>query len=149
MGYINDIRKYIGHAPMLSAGAAVVVIKDKKILLNLRSDTLNWGIPAGSMELGETFEQTAARELMEETNLSVNEFKFLTLFSGEEYFFKYPNGDELYTVIALYQALDFEGELRINDGESRELRYFGKDELPELESRSEKMLNWIIENGVL
>lgn len=54
MSYINDIRKYIGHAPMLSAGATVVVIKDKKIFLNLRSDTNTWGIPGGALELGET-----------------------------------------------------------------------------------------------
>lgn len=39
MSYISEMRKYIGHAPMLLAGATVVVIKDNKILLNLRSDT--------------------------------------------------------------------------------------------------------------
>lgn len=59
MSYISEIRKYIGHKPMLSAGATVVVIKDSKILLNLRSDTNTWGIPGGSMELGETLEETA------------------------------------------------------------------------------------------
>lgn len=39
MSYISNIRQYIGHTPMLSAGATVVVLKDNKILLNLRSDT--------------------------------------------------------------------------------------------------------------
>lgn len=150
MSYISEMRKYIGHAPMLSAGACIVVMKDNKILLNLRSDTKNWGIPAGSMELGETFEETAARELKEETNLTVTKLEFLNLFSGKDYFFVYPNGDELHTVIALYLAKEVSGELRINDGESLKLSYFGKDELPKLlESRSEKMLNWLIENGVL
>ena len=36
MSYISNMRKYIGHQPMLSAGATVVVIKDNKILLNLQ-----------------------------------------------------------------------------------------------------------------
>lgn len=150
MSYISDMRKYIGHAPMLSAGAAIVVIEDGKILLNLRSDTKNWGVPAGAMELRESLEQTAERELKEETNLSVESLEFLHMFSGEDYYFKYPNGDELYTVIALYRAIGATGELQINDGESLELRFFGREELPsQLEARSEKMLNWLIENNVI
>lgn len=43
MSCISNMRKYIGRQPMLSAGATVVVIKDNKILLNLRSDTNTWG----------------------------------------------------------------------------------------------------------
>ncbi len=43
MGYIFELRKHIGHNPLISAGATVAVIKDKQILLNLRSDTKNLG----------------------------------------------------------------------------------------------------------
>ncbi len=52
MSYISEMRKYIGHAPMAAVGATVVVLKDNKILLNLRSDTKTWGIPGGAAELG-------------------------------------------------------------------------------------------------
>ena len=45
MSYISEMRKHIGHKPMLSAGTTVVVIKDNKILLNLRSDTNTWVYP--------------------------------------------------------------------------------------------------------
>ena len=92
MSYINEIRKYIGNAPMISVGATVVVLKGSKILLNLRSDTNTWGIPGGAIELGETLEETAARELREETGLSAEKFCFLHLFSGPDFYFKYPNG---------------------------------------------------------
>ena len=61
MSYISEMRKHIGNAPMLSVGATVVVMKDSKILLNLRTDTNTWGIPGGAIELGETLEETAAR----------------------------------------------------------------------------------------
>ena len=149
MSYIKEIRKHIGHAPMLSAGATVVVIEDGKILLNLRSDTNTWGIPGGALELGETLEQTAARELKEETNLSASAFRLLNVFSGPDFYFKYPNGDELYSVVTLFLAEDVSGKLRITDGESFQLRYFGKDELPILESRAAVILEWLIQRGIL
>lgn len=147
--YIKKIRKFIGHEPMLSAGATVVVIKDNKILLNLRSDTNTWGIPGGALELGETLEETAARELNEETNLKAESFTLLNVFSGKDFYFKYPNGDELYSVVALYLAGNVMGELKITDDESFELRYFKSDELPVLESRARVIVDWLINEGVL
>ena len=149
MSYIKEIRKHIGQAPMRSAGATVLVIKDSKILLNLRSDTNTWGIPGGALELGETLDKTAARELKEETNLSALSFRLLNVFSGPDFYFKYPNGDELYSVVALFLAEDVSGELRITDGESIQLRYFVKDELPVLESRAAVILRWVIKQGLL
>ena len=149
MSYIREMRKYIGHAPMLSVGATVVVLKDQKILLNLRSDTHTWGIPGGAIELGETLEQTVARELLEETSLTAKKFTFLHLFSGRDFYFRYPNGDELYSVVALYRAEDVEGELKSTDGESHDLRFFSRDELPTLESRAQTMLTWLINEKLL
>lgn len=143
MNYIAEMRKYIGHAPMLTAGATVIVLQENRILLNLRSDTGTWGIPGGSAELGETLEETAARELKEETNLTAGAFTLLHVFSGQDFYFRYPNGDELYSVIALYLAEHVTGELRITDGESHALRYFGLHELPPLESRAEKIIAWL------
>lgn len=149
MSYIKDMRRYIGHKPMISAGATAVVIKDNKILLNLRSDTGTWGMPRGAMELGENLEQTAARELKEETNLTAEEFTLLNVFSGNDFYFKYPNGDELYSVIALYLAKGVEGKLKITDGESTRLEFFDKNSVPELESRAKVLLDWLLENNYL
>lgn len=145
MGYISELRKYIGHNPLISAGATFAVIKDKQILLNLRSDTKTWGIPGGSLEIGETLEETAKRELKEETNLDCNSFILLNVFSGNNFYFKYPNGDKLYSVIALYLADDFNGNLKITDDESIDLRFFSKSELPNLESRAKLIVDWLIE----
>lgn len=149
MSYISEMRKHIGHTPMLSVGATIVVLKENKILLNLRNDTKTWGIPGGAIELGETLEQTAARELKEETNLTADGFTFLHLFSGNDFYFKYPNGDELYSVVALYLARDVKGLMMINDGESDNLKYFSKKELPTLESRAEKIVEWLINEAYL
>ena len=148
MSYISDMRKYIGHAPMLTAGATVVVLKEKKLLLTLRSDTHTWGLPGGAIELGGAREETAARELMEETNLSAESFRFLKLYSGKELHFIYPNGDELYTVTALYLAENVTGELRVNDGENTDIGYFAADALPELEPRAAMITGFLAENGI-
>ena len=145
MSYIKDMRKYIGHAPMLSAGATVVVIKNNTVLLNLRSDTNTWGIPGGALELGETLQETAARELKEETNLEADNFILLNVFSGKNFYFVYPNGDELYSVVTLFLAEGVTGEMKIADDESFELKYFSKDELPNLESRAKAIIDWLIE----
>lgn len=130
---------------MLSAGATVVVLNDNKILLNLRSDTNTWGIPGGGLELGENLEETAARELREETNLQAKSFTLLNVFSGKDFYFKYPNGDELYSVVVLYLANGVTGDLKITDDESFELKYFAKNELPALESRAKVIVDWLIE----
>ena len=149
MSYLGELRKLVGHRPLLTAGATVVVIQDGEILLNLRSDTNTWGIPGGSMELGETLEQAAARELAEETGLRAERFTLLNVFSGRDYYFVYPNGDMLYSVIALFRADGVSGELRISDGESAALRYFGRDALPELESRARAILDWLMQEMIL
>lgn len=145
MSYIHNLRKYIGHAPIINVGATVIVLNEKnEILLNLRTDTGTWGIIGGGMELGGSLEQTAARELLEEANLTAERFELLDVLSGQELYFKYPNGDETYTVIALYRAVGVTGTLHINDDESHRLQYFSLDALPELESRAEYVISKLI-----
>lgn len=144
MSYLAELRKYVGHQAIINIGATIIVTNDKnELLLNLRSDTGTWGIIGGGMEIGESLEETAARELWEEAGLQAERFELLDVLSGKELFFRYPNGDETYTVIVLYKAVGVSGELRINDGESRRLEYFSVSALPELESRAEYVINRI------
>jgi len=61
MGYISELRKHIGGRPIISVGATILVINDDmKILFQHRSDTLDWGLPGGALELNETLEEAAA-----------------------------------------------------------------------------------------
>ena len=144
MGYIMDLRKKLGHNPIIGVGATILVFNNKnELLLNLRSDTNNWGIPGGAKELNETLEECAIRELKEETNINVHDLELITVLSCKEYYFKYPNGDELDCVIVLYKVSNYEGELKINDDESKELKFFSLDNLPELESRAKAIIDKI------
>lgn len=69
------------------------------------------------MELGETLEQAAVRELFEETGLKAESYMLINVFSGQEFYFEYPNGDMLYSVVALFRANGVSGDLSITDGE--------------------------------
>ena len=149
MGYIMNLREIVGHSPLIGVGATTLVFNNKnELLLNLRGDTNTWGIPGGSKELNETLEDCAVRELKEETNINVNDLELITVLSGKEYYFKYPNEDELDCVIALYKVLNYEGKLNINDGESKQLKFFSLDNLPELESRAKAIIDKI-KNGII
>lgn len=144
MSYVMDMRKKVGHEPIINVGSTILVFnQNNELLLNLRSDTNDWGIPGGGKELNETLEECAIRELKEETNLDINDLELVTVLSGNEYYYKYPNGDEVDCVIALYQARNYRGKLNINDGESTQLKFFSFDNLPQLESRAEAIINKI------
>jgi len=147
MGYIMNLREKVGHSPLIGVGATVLVFNNNnELLLNLRSDTNNWGIPGGAKELNETLEECAIRELKEETNINVRDLELITVLSGREYYFKYPNEDELDCVIVLYKVSNYEGKLNINDSESKELKFFSLDNLPDLESRAKAIIDKI-KNG--
>lgn len=144
MSYIKNIRKKVGHDPVINVGATILVFnKNNELLLNLRSDSNNWGIPGGGKELKETLEECAIRELKEETNLETNHLELVTVLSGKEYYYKYPNEDVVDCVIALFQVKNYSGELYINDEESKKLQFFSLDNLPELESRAKAIIGKI------
>jgi 8-oxo-dGTP diphosphatase len=56
---------------MGNMGANVAIIKDDKILLTKREDFEVWCLPGGMTEQGESLAQTAIREALEETGLTV------------------------------------------------------------------------------
>ena len=121
----------IGTKPLLICGASVIVIRDGHILLQKRKDNGCWGYHGGCLELGERLEDTAKRELYEETGLMVNSMKLYGAFSGPELHYVYPHGDEVYNVDTVYICDDFEGELSADTAEVTELRWFPFNEIPE------------------
>lgn len=149
MRYIMNLRKYVGHEPLIGLGATTLVFNDKnELLLNLRTDTNTWGIPGGSMELYETIEETAVRELKEETGIDANELELVTILSGKEYYFEYPNGDKMCTVIVLFKILNYTGEIRVSDNESKQLKFFALENLPNMESRAQAIIDKILNGSI-
>lgn len=129
MSYIMELRKLVGTRPLIMAGACVIVLNDEgHILLQKRTDSSDWGTIGGALELGESLEEAAARELYEEAGLTAKAFKFITLLSGKDMYYKYPHGDEVYNVMAVYEAQGVEGNPVIQDDEGLELGCFPLDQ---------------------
>jgi ADP-ribose pyrophosphatase YjhB (NUDIX family) len=73
LGYIEELRKVVGHRPLVLPGTHVYLLDDSdRLLLMRRTDTGGWGLPGGFMELGKTLEETARRETLEETGLAIS-----------------------------------------------------------------------------
>ena len=131
MGYIMNLRKLVGSRPLIMVGACVIVLnKDNRILLQLRKDNNCWGLAGGSLEMGESLEQVAKRELLEETGLIANKLELFNVYSGEKLYYKYPHGDEVYNVVTAYICKDYEGLLNKEESEVQELYFFHFNELP-------------------
>ncbi|QSO53603.1 NUDIX domain-containing protein [Alicyclobacillus curvatus] len=129
--YITNLRKFVGTQPVLQCGATVVVFDAaKRVLMLRRTDNQSWCFPGGSMELGERVEETARREVLEETGVQVGELRLLNVFSGKELYYKYPHGDEVYNVDVTYYTNQYRGEIKINE-ESSEYAFFGVWDIPD------------------
>ncbi|AST91276.1 MULTISPECIES: NUDIX hydrolase [Sutcliffiella] len=131
MEYVMELRKLVGHRPLILPGSVVLIINEQnQVLLQHRHDG-GWGLPGGIMELGESLEETARREVKEETGLDIGELKLLGVYSGAEFYLKVSNGDELYSVTAVYQTRDVKGNIEMDQSESKALQYFHLNNLPE------------------
>ncbi len=131
MDYIQQLRQFIGHRPILMLGAVTLVLnKENKLLMMKRTDSNTWGIPGGAVELGEVIEEAAKRETREETNLEIVDMSLFGVFSGPELYYVYPNGDEVYNVSIVYLSHDWRGEIKLND-EHSEWGWFAASEIPE------------------
>lgn len=132
MGYVSELRKLVGSRPLILSGANVIVLdSNHQLLLQLRQDNNCWGLPGGALEPGETLEQAAKRELYEETGLKAKSLSLFNIFSGEAFYYQYPHGDEVYNIITSYICTDYEGELKIEVEEVKELQFFDIKQLPE------------------
>ena len=132
MGYILDLRKIVGHRPLIQVGAGIIVEDPQgRVLLQLRSDNHCWSYCGGSIEIDERVEDAAKRELYEETGLIAGELELFGVWSGPELHYVYPNGDEVSNVDIVFLCRDFSGELKPQAGEVELLRFFAPDEIPE------------------
>lgn len=129
-GYMAEMRKLVGHRPIIQCAASIVCVDDKgRILLGRRSDNHKWGYSGGSLEINEYVEDCAKRELLEEMGLIAEQLEFFCINSGPEAYYIYPNGDEVSNFEVVYICRKWHGEAKPQDGEMEELRFFSINEI--------------------
>ncbi len=132
MSYFHEMRKLIGHRPLVVVGAAVLLTDEQeRLLLIHRTDNGCWGIPGGGLEPGESLEETARRETREEIGLELGQLTLFNVFSGPQLFYRYPNGDEVINVSVVYRAQISQAILQLDPAEHDQARFFELSALPE------------------
>jgi ADP-ribose pyrophosphatase YjhB (NUDIX family) len=130
-GIMRWLRSHVGKAPLLMPCAAAIIHDETgRILLQKRGDSGLWALPSGMMELGERIDQTAVREVEEETGLRVRPIRLTGLYSGKDQLAEYPNGDKAWLVVATFLCEVESGTLRADGTESLEVAFFEPDGLP-------------------
>lgn len=144
---MKELRSLVGNRPIILPASVVLIFNESnQILLQRRGGDGKWGVPGGCMEIGESYEETAIREVEEETGLRIVSMELYHVYSGKEYLNVYPNGDQAYNALAAFVSYEYEGKLIESNDESLELRYFDLDTLPEMSLISKKVVNHFKEN---
>ena len=129
--YIAEMRKDIGHAPLMVTSCGVIIENEKgEILLQKRRDNGAWSLLGGSMEIGEIFIEVAKREVFEEAGVKIGELTLFGIYSGEDGIITYPNGDICYGTGIIFKTTVYSGEIQNNTEEALEHKFFDKTNLP-------------------
>lgn len=108
-------------------GVGALVTQDHRVLLvkrKMEPERGKWSIPAGFLDHGERPQETAEREVYEETGLRVRIVKLVDVFANSP-----QRGGA--SIFILYSA-ELQGGEMIAGDDASEVGFFGLDELPEL-----------------
>ncbi|TDU87088.1 ADP-ribose pyrophosphatase YjhB (NUDIX family) [Kribbella voronezhensis] len=121
----------IGATAVLRVGAAAAVLDGDRLLLTRRSDNGEWCLPGGGVDPGERPAETAQREVLEETGLTVRVTDLLGVYSDPDVVVSYPDGNRAQIVGILFRAEQVEGTAGLSD-EVTEVGWFTAEEAAQL-----------------
>ncbi|MBR2708739.1 NUDIX domain-containing protein [Candidatus Saccharibacteria bacterium] len=124
--YVWKIRQKIGHDELITATVDVIAVKDGRVCLVYNKDFNAWTLPAGHVEINDSWQSAIKTEMQEEAGLIAEEadlIPFATI-SGPNYKYEYPNGDRTrpFTLVFLCEKF-LEQDLSDSD-EILEKRWF-------------------------
>ena len=110
---------------------AVVHDERGRIALVHRKDNGLWALPGGGMELGESIEDCAVREVKEETGLDVEITGLVGIYTNPHHVMAYSDGEVRQQFSICYTTRLIGGELAY-DSESTDIAWVEPDKIPEL-----------------
>jgi ADP-ribose pyrophosphatase YjhB (NUDIX family) len=116
---------------LMVGSSAVVVDGEGRVLLQRRSDSGNWALPGGAMDIGETFAESVVREVKEETGFEVRIERIVGIYSDPGHVFAYDDGEVRQEFNICLAATIVGGELSVSS-ESTDVRFVALNELPSL-----------------
>ena len=93
-----------------------IIIKDRKMLV-VQENEGHWGLPKGHVEANESFEETAIREVKEETGLRVE------VDNSKKFMINYCIGNEVNKTVYFFPAKVVGGKLKRQKSEINEIRW--------------------------
>ena len=153
MSYVTFYRGDPAHAPKTTMpahlGANAIILWNDKLLLERRRDSNTWGLVGGGCKKQETGRQAIVREVYEELGLRIpgEHFQKLAVYGEPGRIAAYRDGSIWRMVIVVYGLiLKEEPQLRISE-ESRELRFFSREEIAGIEipvTHSDIVEDWFV-----
>jgi 8-oxo-dGTP pyrophosphatase MutT (NUDIX family) len=122
-----DWERALGVRPSVSA---VIFDRRRRLLLQQRSDGGQWGLPGGSLEIGESVTAGVIREVREETGLTVSVRRLIGVYSEPALqVVRYPDGNVWHYLNVCFECVVRSGELTTCD-ETLALRWTPLARLP-------------------
>jgi len=114
--------------------SVTVAVRDEagRMLLIHKIDNDSWALPGGAVDLGESVVAAAAREVVEETGVTVELTGLVGIYSDPAHVMAYDDGEVRQEFSVLFHARAISGEPRPDDTETRAARWVDLSEMPTL-----------------
>ncbi|MFI5491346.1 NUDIX domain-containing protein [Actinoplanes sp. NPDC051859] len=109
----------------------VFVVREGRLLLIRRTDNGLWALPGGAQDFGEFIAETAVRETVEETGVTVEVTGVVGIYTNPAHVVEYSNGEVRQQFSICFRGQYVSGQPTTSD-ESSEVRWVAPEELESL-----------------